>query len=280
MKYQARLNGEQVSSSQEFERVLRAARKAALSFSNPDNNLLHIAIWEIYEETPEQDKIIHHDIILPEDLPNIDLNDKRELGITDPTKHTKIDIQKTKETRPLFTIGDHIMMGEDLYVICGVSEARATAEPVRRKKVTIQDKLTDKKATFSVKGRKASLSPYATNVLTEEQVTAELAKLDTEPKQSNEVSNTGDSGKSLPVRTLSKGKNRDGAGTPGHGQRSPVSDSSIHSGEIPKRKRGRPKGWRKLTSSSSKTSPEIQSQENSESPILSKNSETTSQTTD
>ena len=147
MKYRAVINGEPSGSANEFERILRAARKAALTFPNPENALIHISIWEEHEDS-ELDKIVHHDLILPEDLQTIDFKDTREFGRTDLTKQTKLDIKKVKDTRAYYNLGDYVLVDDELYTITLVNDARAVAEPVRRKKVTIQDKLTDKKSTF------------------------------------------------------------------------------------------------------------------------------------
>jgi hypothetical protein len=229
MKFQYRVNGELKGNSSEKDRAIRAARKAAFAVSD-NHGIVHVEVLEIHDETdPEAYSIVHRDMVLQEDVKQLDSDDLSSIGMIVPGEF-KIPEEKTKKIKdPHFKLGDHIMLEGELYEIVGVTDVSARAQPVRKKKVKIKDKLANKEREFVIHRRAVSLSPTAANVLTKEEVEIELKKMKEQENVDSRDNKRND--RSDPQQSPKDTGNSEG--------------SAGNNGDTTKRKRGRPKGWRK-----------------------------------
>jgi hypothetical protein len=172
MSYQYRVNGQPLGHSEEKDRAIRAARKAALSITSP-RGIIHV---EVIDESSAE--IVHRDMVLAEMIKDLDAKVLTSIGMVVPGQF-KIEPEKKKIVdRPLFKVGQYIMLQDELHIITDVTDSCARACPVHKKKVLIKNKLTDKECEFTVKRKSISLSPTAENVLSKEAVEIELKKIE------------------------------------------------------------------------------------------------------
>jgi predicted nucleic acid-binding Zn-ribbon protein len=165
------VNGKPEGNSNEKDRAIRAARKAALSISEP-RGVIHI---EVFEES--EMNVVHRDLVLSESLKELDTDNLNSIGMIIPGQF-KIEIEKKKEEkRTLFKVGQYVMIGGELHIITDVSESQARAKPVRKRHSKIKDKFTGKEREIISTGRSVSLASTAENVLSKEAVEKELAKI-------------------------------------------------------------------------------------------------------
>lgn len=222
MKFQQKVNGTIIGESDDKEVSIKAARKAALSISNP-RGLIHVEVFKL--DTDGDIENVHRDIVLAEDVGELKTDSLKSIGLVVPTKYVE---QKTKniDSRPLYNVDDYVILDSELHQIIMVTDSRAMALPLRKKITHIKDKFADKPdRVFRVKRKAIQISPYASNVLTADEVKKELKKLkeseDEEFNKSSESSsadspeesssvgeNSGDSNSNDQPRKKSKGVKR------------------------------------------------------------------------
>jgi hypothetical protein len=195
MKYQYEVNGQILGTKDDKDSAIKAARKATLKLPIPKDSLLfHISVKQL--NAAEDDyKIVHHDLVFSDDLSKLNTDDLSDI-LTISTKGSYDIVTKVKPAK-LKQVGEYYIIDNELYRIKSVSESRATAEPVKRKKVEMLNKLTEKKAVFYVRRRGIPLSPLADeSVLSPAQVKKELEKLQ-EPIQTDVSNNSARPGDKL-----------------------------------------------------------------------------------
>ena len=174
MKFQQKVNGTIIGESDDKEVSIKAARKAALSISNP-RGLIHVEVFKVDAEGDVEN--VHRDLVLAEDVQELKTDSLKSIGLITSTKHVE---QKTKniDTRPLYNLDDYVILDSELHQIIMVSDGRAMAQPLRKKTTHIKNKFADKPdRVFSVRRKPIQISPYAENVLTADEVKKELKKL-------------------------------------------------------------------------------------------------------
>lgn len=187
MKFQQRVNGVIVGTSDDKEKAIRAARKAALSVSDR-RELVHVEVYRVNDDAGIDIENVHRDMISSDRLKELATDNLKPIGLVEFTKHVEKQ-NKTRDVAPLFEVGDYIILESELHQIVSVSESRAMAQPLRKKVTHIKDKFADKPdRVFTVKRKPVQLSPYASGVLSADEVKKELKKLE---KENDELNKTG-----------------------------------------------------------------------------------------